>query len=105
MLLMPAFRKIDTIIYMITLDEIKKTAKLAKIEITEEEANLYTKQLSDVLTWVAKLQEIKETPVSKENIPCTYQREDKPVSFENNAALTAAFNDKKDNFLKVKKVL
>ena len=90
---------------MITLDEIKKTAKLAKIEITEDEAALYTKQLDEVLNWVAKLQEIKETPVSQDNTPCTYQREDKPVSFENNAALIAAFNDKKDNFLKVKKVL
>ncbi len=90
---------------MITLDEIKKTAKLAKIEITEEEAALYTKQLDGVLEWVAKLQEIKTKPAGKENIPCTYQREDTPVSFENNAAISAAFNDKKDNFLKVKKVL
>lgn len=90
---------------MITLDEIKKTAKLAKIEITEQEAQLYTKQLSDVLDWVAKLQEIKAKPAIKEDSPCTYQREDSPLSFENNAALTAAFNDKKDNFLKVKKVL
>ncbi len=103
--LMLALRKIDTIVYMITLDEIKKTAKLAKIEITEQEAQLYTKQLSDVLAWVAKLQEIKEKPVCKESIPSTYQREDTPVSFENNAAISAAFNDKKDNFLKVKKVL
>ncbi len=90
---------------MITLEEIKKTAKLAKIEITEEEATLYTSQLSAVLDWVAKLQEIKTKPAQAENIPCTYQREDKPVSFENNTAITAAFNDKKDNFLKVKKVL
>ena len=102
---MLAFHKIDTIVYMITLDEIKKTAKLAKIEITEQEAQLYTKQLSDVLDWVAKLQEIKEKPVSKENTPSTYQRKDTPVSFENTGAISAAFNDKKDNFLKVKKVL
>ena len=90
---------------MITLEEIKKTAKLAKIEITEQEASLYTKQLSDVLDWVAKLQEIKTLPSKQENITCTYQREDTPVSFENSAAISAAFNDKKDNFLKVKKVL
>ena len=90
---------------MITLDEIKKTAKLAKIEITEEEATLYTKQLSSVLDWVAKLQEIKTIPAQKQTEPCTYQRPDIPVSFENSAALSAAFNDKKDNFLKVKKVL
>lgn len=90
---------------MITLQEIKKTAKLAKIEITEEEATLYTKQLDAVLEWVAKLQEIKTEPSEQENSPCTYQREDTPVSFENSEALSAAFNDKKDNFLKVKKVL
>ncbi len=90
---------------MITLDEIKKTAKLAKIEITEEEANLYTKQLDGVLEWVAKLQEIKTDPTGNKNIPCTYQREDTPVSFEDSSVLRNAFNDKKDNFLKVKKVL
>lgn len=90
---------------MITLDEIKKTAKLAKMEITEEEASLYTKQLSTVLDWVAKLQEVKTDTNQKEDIPCTYQREDVPVGFENSADLSAAFNDKKDNFLKVKKVL
>ena len=102
---MPVLNKIDTILYMITLDEIKKTAKLAKIEITEDEAALYTKQLGDVLNWVAKLQEIKETPKTQEDTPCTYQRPDKPIPFENSAAISAAFNDKKDNFLKVKKVL
>ena len=90
---------------MITLDEIKKTAKLAKMEITEEEASLYTKQLSTVLDWVAKLQEVKTDTNQKEDIPSTYQRADVPVGFENSAALSATFNDKKDNFLKVKKVL
>jgi aspartyl/glutamyl-tRNA(Asn/Gln) amidotransferase, C subunit len=90
---------------MITLDEIKKTAKLAKIEITEEEATLYTKQLDAVLQWVAKLQEIKTQPTKQGGVSCTYQREDSPVSFEDTAALRNAFNDKKDNFLKVKKVL
>lgn len=90
---------------MITLEEIKKTAKLAKIEITEQEAALYTAQLSAVLEWVAKLQEIKTDLTLKENIPSTYQRPDIPAPFENSAALSAAFNDKKDNFLKVKKVL
>ncbi len=90
---------------MITLDEIKKTAKLAKIEITEQEATLYTKQLDAVLQWVAKLQEIKTQPTKQETIPCTYQREDTPVSFEDTATIRTAFNDSKDNFLKVKKVL
>ena len=102
---MPVLNKIDTILYMITLDEIKKTAKLAKIEITEDEAALYTKQLGDVLNWVAKLQEIKEMPKTQQDTPCTYQRPDNPILFENSAAISAAFNDKKDNFLKVKKVL
>ena len=90
---------------MITLDEIKKTAKLAKMEITEQEATLYTKQLSAVLDWVAKLQEVKTDLATADNSPCTYQRPDTPVPFENSAAISAAFNDKKDNFLKVKKVL
>ncbi|MBQ4493235.1 MAG: Asp-tRNA(Asn)/Glu-tRNA(Gln) amidotransferase subunit GatC [Elusimicrobiaceae bacterium] len=90
---------------MITLQEIKKTAKLAKIEITEQEAQLYTTQLSAVLDWVAKLQEIKTEPANQTDPACTYQRPDIPVNFEDAPALSAAFNDKKDNFLKVKKVL
>ncbi|MDR0952838.1 MAG: Asp-tRNA(Asn)/Glu-tRNA(Gln) amidotransferase subunit GatC [Elusimicrobiota bacterium] len=90
----------------ITLEEIKKTAKQAKIAITEDEAALYTKQLSAVLNWVEELQSIDTSSISEDEAKLSAPfREDK--AFQNSAAaqIKAAFNDSQDNYLKVKKVL
>ena len=92
----------------ISLEEIEKTAKLAKFEITREEAELYAKQMSAVLDWVARLQEadtsaLPDRPRFEGGAPL---REDIPHADEPRArAIRAAFNDKDGDNLKVKKVL
>jgi aspartyl-tRNA(Asn)/glutamyl-tRNA(Gln) amidotransferase subunit C len=90
----------------ISLEEIKKTAKLAKIEITEQEAALYQTQLCAVLDWMDSLQQAdtsatEATPL-KEQAPL---RADAPALSPDNADILAAFADKENNLLKVKKVL
>lgn len=91
----------------ITIDEIKKTAKLAKFEITEEEAELYSAQLSAVLDWSAQLQNVDTSAVAaavqEEN--AAPLRADKAAINPSAPAITADFNDKENNLLKVKKVL
>jgi len=90
----------------INLEEIKKVAKLAKFNITEEEAQLYTQQLSGVLDWVNQLKEVDTSSVEhKLEVVPARQREDAPVLNPCSKDVVAAFNDKQDNFLKVKKVL
>lgn len=89
----------------INLEEIKKSARLCKFDITEQEAQLYSKQLSSVIGWVQALQAV-DTSAAADAAPqpCPL-REDTPVLNQSAQDICAAFNDKQNNFLKVKKVL
>lgn len=87
------------------LEDIKKTAKLAKFNITQEEAELYTKQMSAVLDWVAQLQKVDTSASSADNSAQAPLREDNPRLCEYTGEIRAAFNDKDGDNLKVKKVL
>ena len=94
-------------INMINLEEIKKTAKLAKFNITGEEAALYAKQMSAVLDWVAQLQSVDTSApqASAEYSAAAPLREDEPQICAFAEDIASAFNDKEDGNLKVKKVL
>ncbi len=43
---------------MITIKDVEHVAKLARLELTEEEKELYTKQLGDVLKYVDQMNEV-----------------------------------------------
>lgn len=42
----------------ITIQEVEHIAKLAKLSLSEDEKNAYTKQLSEILDYVEKLNEL-----------------------------------------------
>ncbi len=89
----------------INLEEIKKSARLCKFDITEQEAALYSKQLSAVIGWVQALQAVDTSAAQAQTPqPCPL-RDDNPVTAPAAQDICAAFNDKQNNFLKVKKVL
>lgn len=94
-------------INMINLVEIKKTAKLAKFNITGEEAALYSKQMSAVLDWVAQLQSVDTSApqASAEYSASAPLREDTPHVCSCAEDIVSAFNDKDGGNLRVKKVL
>lgn len=48
---------------MISADEVKHVAKLARLELTEEEVIKYSKQLGDILKYVEKMNEVDTTGV------------------------------------------
>ena len=48
---------------MITVKDVEHVAKLARLELTEEEKVLYTKQLGDVLKYVDQMNEVDTTGV------------------------------------------
>lgn len=90
----------------INLEEIKKVAKLAKFDITDQEAQTYTNQMSTVLGWVDQLQSVDTSAVADgENDICAPLRADEPVLSAVREDIVSAFNDRQDNFLKVRKVL
>lgn len=41
----------------LTAAEVRRIAKLARLKLTEAEASLFTRQLADILTWVAAVEE------------------------------------------------
>jgi len=51
----------------ITIEEVEKIAKLAKLSFTAEEKEKYTEQLGQIISYVEKLNEL-----DVENIPATY---------------------------------
>ena len=89
----------------ISIEEIKKTAKLAKFDITEAEAQLYAAQMSDVLDWVEQLQSVDTTAVELTAPGAAPLRADEAVLNPAAKDIIAAFNDKENNLLKVNKVL
>ena len=100
----------------ISKEEVKKIANLAKIYITEKETIQYSKELSKVLDYVAKLNEIdckniKETTqvtgltnVYREDKGNLDWKADKDAK-KNREKLLSNTKDKKDNFVKVKQIL
>ncbi len=48
---------------MITVKDVEHVAKLARLELTEEEKELYTKQLGDVLKYVDQMNEVDTSDV------------------------------------------
>ncbi len=48
---------------MISEKEVKHVAKLARLELTDEEVTKYSKQLGDILKYVEKMNEVDTTGV------------------------------------------
>ncbi len=51
----------------ITVEDVEKIAKLAKLSFTDEEKEKFTEQLGQIISYVEKLNEL-----DVENIPATY---------------------------------
>lgn len=91
---------------MLSKEEVKHVAKLARIELTSEEIEKFQKDLSAVLDYAEMLKEINTEKVkpcfhpseTKENV--IREDEVKPSDLE----LTKAFPSKKEKYLKVKSV-
>ncbi len=94
----------------ITLDEVKKIAGLARIEINQEEAEKFSGELSDVLGYVDQLSEVDTKsvePVSQVTGLVNVVRED--VSYnsseEMRRELVERAGEKKGDYIKVKSVM
>lgn len=48
---------------MISTDDVKHVAKLARLELTDDEINKYSKQLGDILKYVEQMNEVDTTGI------------------------------------------
>ena len=92
---------------MITIKDVEHVAKLARLELTEEEKELYTKQLGDVLKYVDQMNEVDTTnikPMTQVIDFCNVMREDKVVQEISKEALMANAPEEENGFFKVPKI-
>lgn len=92
----------------ITKSDVEKIAKLARIELSEEEKEKFTRQFEDILEFVNELQEVDTSSVEEisqiaglENV----WREDKAGELLSNEQALANAPAKKGGYFKVKEVL
>ena len=94
----------------ISLEEVKKIAGLARIEISAEEAKKFSGELSDVLGYVDQLSEVDTEdvePISQVTGLVNVVREDVSEDFdeEMKRELIERAGERKDNYIKVKSVM
>ena len=93
---------------MISKDEVKHIAKLARLELSEKEVEKMQKDLSGILDYFALL---KKVPKIKESVDfekgLKAVREDSKKERDSGLVerITAELPDKKDEYIKVKNIL
>lgn len=93
---------------MLTTEEVKKIAVLARISLSPEEVEKFQRELSTVLDYVEDLQKVDITgveEVSQVTGLVNVQREDRVVEFGDLQAITSQAPEMKDGYYKVKAIL
>ncbi len=92
---------------MISIKDVEHVAKLARLELTEDEKELYTKQLGDVLKYVDQMNEVDTSSVKPMTQVIDFvnvMRDDKVVYEYTKEELMANAPEAEDGFFKVPKI-
>ena len=92
----------------ISNNEVKKVARLARLELNESEIEQHEKQLEKILEYINQLEKI-----NTENIPCTTRaievvnvlRKDQKKDYANTEELLDLAPSRENNFFKVPKII
>ena len=93
---------------MITKDEVKHIASLARIGVSEKEIEKFSADLSSILDWIEQLKEVDITGVEPTAHITGLKnkfREDEAREFENKKEIVKLFPESKNGYNKVKSVL
>jgi len=92
----------------VTKKDVEHVAKLARLGLSEEEKELFTKQLSDILAFADNLKKLdtKNVPPTSHTIPMkNVLREDKVIPFENTEDILANGPDVEENMFRVPRII
>lgn len=92
----------------ITKKDVEYVARLARLELTIEEKELFTEQLGKILGYVERLKEVdtsKVEPMAHVLGLKNVWREDKALKFEAKEDILKNAPEREDDFFKVKKVI
>jgi aspartyl-tRNA(Asn)/glutamyl-tRNA(Gln) amidotransferase subunit C len=95
---------------MLTKDQLKHLAELAKIEFTEEELESFLKDINQILSYVEEIQKLELDqfePMIGGILQKLYLREDEIIRAEpeTKELIQKQFPEKKDNFLKTPRII
>jgi len=94
---------------MLEIKDIEKLAKLARIQLTEEEKQNLLKEIDPILGYVAQLKDITskvdEMPKAGEHRNIIREDENPTETGVNTKAVVDDMPDSQNNYLKVKKIL
>jgi len=92
----------------VSKQDVEHVAKLARLGLSEEEKELFTKQLSEILNFADNLKKIdtKNIPPTSHAVPMkNVLREDKVVPFENIDGILANAPDEERHMFRVPKII
>jgi aspartyl/glutamyl-tRNA(Asn/Gln) amidotransferase C subunit len=94
---------------MLEIKDIEKLSKLSRIDLNEEQKSLFLKELGAILVYVDQIKNAVAEVGEERKVPelRNVSRQDEPTdkSGDFTDVIVAEFPDKKDNYLKVKKIL
>lgn len=92
---------------MISIKDVEHVAKLARLDLTEDEKEKFTKQLGDVLKYVEQMNEVDTTdvkPMAHAFDFVNVMREDEVVYEQTKEELMKNAPDEENGFFKVPKI-
>lgn len=92
---------------MITIKDVEHVAKLARLELSQEEKEKFTKQLGDVLKYVEQMNEVDTTgikPMAHAFDFVNVMREDEVVYEQTKEELLKNSPEEENGFFKVPKI-
>ena len=93
---------------MISKEEVKHIAKLARLGLSDKEIGKFQKELSSILDYVEKLKKVDVSGIQATSHPLEVKnvvREDKPRKWEaGSERLVKMAPDKKEGYVKVKSI-
>ena len=92
---------------MITIKDVEHVAKLARLELTEEEKLKFSKQLGDILKYVDQMNEVDTSHLEPMSRPIDFynvMREDVEVYEQTREELMQNAPDAEGDFFKVPKI-
>lgn len=93
---------------MIDIDQVRKVASLARLELSEAEEQQFTGQLNSILDYVQQLDELdtKDVPPTTRAIEVSnITRLDQLVTFPGREDILSSAPDREEDFFKVPKIM
>ncbi len=92
---------------MLEIKDIEKLAKLARIELTEEEKEKFLRDIDPILGYIAQIKEVSKTIERKVSEHRNVTRDDIIINEtgKNTKDISSNFPEKERDYLKVKKIL